>query len=225
MPSNAPKGKLHMSLRSKRLVGVAASTVLLSLVSATAHAQTIDVLTGGTNYFIEDAYVITEYTFSSPMILNSIGFLSRNGNVGTFEYSINNVAFSDARTSSIGTFDALDSGGVRWLNLSSPITLNKDSIVRVKTYNTLALDEGQENYITAKTTIREFQTLNLDANVSYNTFDQQGNLWNNNRATNSNLKVSNPSSNVAPEPGSIALLLTGGGALAGIALRRRRNAG
>ena len=40
----------------------------------------------------------------------------------------------------------------------------------------------------------------------------------------SNLRVSNPGSNVAPEPGSIALLLTGGGALAGIALRRRRNA-
>ena len=42
--------------------------------------------------------------------------------------------------------------------------------------------------------------------------------------TNSNLRVSNPGSNVAPEPGSIALLLTGGAALAGIALRRRRNA-
>jgi hypothetical protein len=42
--------------------------------------------------------------------------------------------------------------------------------------------------------------------------------------TSGNIKVSNPGSNVAPEPGSIALLLTGGGALAGIALRRRRNA-
>jgi hypothetical protein len=42
--------------------------------------------------------------------------------------------------------------------------------------------------------------------------------------SNGNLRVSNPGSNVAPEPGSIALLLTGGGALAGIALRRRRNA-
>jgi hypothetical protein len=39
MPSNAPKGKFHMSLLSKRLVSIAASTALLSLVSAAAHAQ------------------------------------------------------------------------------------------------------------------------------------------------------------------------------------------
>jgi hypothetical protein len=42
--------------------------------------------------------------------------------------------------------------------------------------------------------------------------------------TNSNLRVSNPSSNVAPEPGSFALALTGGAALLGICIRRRRNA-
>jgi hypothetical protein len=43
--------------------------------------------------------------------------------------------------------------------------------------------------------------------------------------TNSNLRVSNPSANVAPEPGSFALALTGGAALLGICIRRRRNAG
>ena len=44
--------------------------------------------------------------------------------------------------------------------------------------------------------------------------------------TNSNLRVSpaNPGSNVAPEPGTFALALTGGGALLGICIRRRRNA-
>ena len=36
---------------------------------------------------------------------------------------------------------------------------------------------------------------------------------------------SNPGSNVAPEPGSFALALTGGAALIGICVRRRRNAG
>jgi len=43
--------------------------------------------------------------------------------------------------------------------------------------------------------------------------------------TNSNIRVSNPGSNVAPEPGSFALTLTGGAALIGICVRRRRNAG
>jgi hypothetical protein len=212
-----------MSLFSKRLVGVVASTALLSLVSAAAHAQTIDVLTGGGDYHVADHSVTTEYTFSSPMILNSIGFLSRYGDNGTFEYSIDNLVFSDARTSSIGTLNAAVDG-VRWLNLSSSITLNKDAIVRVRTSNTLALNEG-EFYYSSKTTVREFQTLNLGANVSYNTFDSSGHNWTPDRVTNSNLKVSNPSANVAPEPGSFALALTGGGALLGICIRRRRNAG
>ena len=214
-----------MSLVSKRLVGIVASTALFSLVSAAANAQTFDVLTGNRDYHVADHSVTTEYTFSSPMILNSIGFLSRYGDNGTFEYSIDNLVFSDARTSSIGTLNAAVDG-VRWLNLSSSITLNKDAIVRVRTYNTLALDEG-ESYYQAKTTVREFQTLNLGANVSYNTFDSFGDNLTPFGVTNSNLRVSpsNPSANVAPEPGSFALALTGGATLIGICIRRRRNAG
>jgi hypothetical protein len=39
-----------------------------------------------------------------------------------------------------------------------------------------------------------------------------------------NIKVTNPGSNVAPEPGTFALALTGGAALIGVCIRRRRNA-
>ena len=71
-------------------------------------------------------------------------------------------------------------------------------------------------------------TMNNSVNVAYEGFvypDDGSQLhtdW-----TNSNLRVSpsNPGSNVAPEPGSFALALTGGAALLGICVRRRRNAG
>ena len=83
-----------MSFITRRLVGVTASAVLLSLVSATAHAQLIDVVTGSSGNWNTDKQCTTVYTFSSSMILNSIGFLTRDDRpldtnpFGVFEYSI-----------------------------------------------------------------------------------------------------------------------------------------
>ena len=64
---------------------------------------------------------------------------------------------------------------------------------------------------------------NSSSNVTYGGMTVNSNGAN--HLTNSNLRVSNPGSNVAPEPGSFALALTGGAALIGICVRRRRNAG
>jgi hypothetical protein len=202
-----------MSFITRRLVGVAASTVLLSLVSATAHAQLIDVFSGGTLYSTGLRYN-TVYTFSSPMILNSIGFQTHNEGDGVFEFAINGGGFANASTSSLGTFNAVDSSGVRWFQLINPVTLSTNATVNVQT-------SGISGY-------RYNQTLNTAANVNFVTsyffdgtaYPESSSVF----ASNSNLRVSNPSSNVAPEPGTFALALTGGAALIGICIRRRRNA-
>jgi hypothetical protein len=91
----------------------------------------------------------------------------------------------------------------------------------IVTVRTVFIDEYDSDTAYFRTGV----TLNsLSTNVSYvgHTTENQNNP--DRRLTNSNLRVSNPSSNVAPEPGSFALALTGGAALLGICIRRRRNA-
>jgi hypothetical protein len=204
-----------MSFITRRLVGIAASTVLLSLVSATAHAQLIDVFSGGTLYSTVFRFN-TVYTFSSSMILNSIGFQTHEDGDGVFEFAINGGGFANASTSSLGTFNAADSSGVRWFQLINPVTLGTNGTVNVQT-------SGYSGY-------RYNQTLNSAANVDFVTGYDYGSGTGVERrsdfASNSNLRVSayNPSANVAPEPGTFALALTGGAALLGICIRRRRNA-
>ena len=208
-----------MFLNKKRYVSIAASTVLLSLISSAGNAQNIDVFSGGFLGNSNPGYV-TDYTFSSSMILNSIGFYPSNDGIGVFEFAINGGDYVNASTSSLGTFNIDDSAGVRWFQLSNPITLSKNATVSVRT-------NGVTSY-------RSFQTLNTAANVDFVTSypdvgQNLGQTSTHNRLffiSNSNLRVSpaNPGSNVAPEPGTFALALTGGGALLGICIRRRRNA-
>ena len=106
-----------MSFIMRRLVGVAASAVLLSLVSATAHAQLIDVVTGSSGNWNTDKQCTTVYTFSSSMILNSIGFLTRDDRpldtnpFGVFEYSIGTGSFQNVPNSGGSLLGAVN--GVR----------------------------------------------------------------------------------------------------------------
>jgi hypothetical protein len=212
MPSNAPKGKLLMNQLSKRLVGIAASTVLLSLVSTTAYAQTSDVLTLGRLYeYQHDGFVMTEYTFNSSMILNSIGFVATNNTSGWFEYRLNNnvVKFFNFNDQSLAPI----ANGIRWYTLPTPLTLTATDKIRLDTELTY---NGQA------TAVQVYSSVIPNVNV-YTDYNRQGQSTE--LLTNSNLKVTNPSSNVAPEPGTLALALTGGGALIGICIRRRRNAG
>ena len=148
------------------------------------------------------------------MILNSIGFLPIDEGSGVFEFAIstvNNGDFANTDTSSLGTFNTVNSAGVRWFDLYSPITLSKDDTVTVKT-------SGYKGY-------RSYQVLNSAANVNFVSYENGSAFAPVESTSSSNLRVSNPGSNVAPEPGSLALALTGGAALIGICVRRRRNAG
>jgi hypothetical protein len=207
------------------LVGIAASTVLLSLVSATAHAQLIDVVTGSTGNWNTDKQCTTVYTFSGSMILNSIGFLTRDDRpldtnpFGVFEYSIGTGSFQNVPNSGGSLSGAVN--GVRWLNLETPITLTAGQTVSVRTSNTWR--KSSNSY---ESHLRFNAALNASANVSSIINYEGTSPTPHARDTNSNLRVSayNPGSNVAPEPGSFALALTGGAALIGICIRRRRNA-
>ena len=207
-----------MSLLSNRLVSIAISTVLLSLTSAAANAQ-IDVLTGltGDNLSRNTGILESTYTFNRSMILNSIGFVT-NGDKSIYtslQYSIGGV------NQSFNTLDLVDgSDGISWLTLVNPVTVLKDQQVRVMTAGP-QIDFG--GFPTEFTAYRNYSSIDSTSNVSYGgmvtTFSSYSDR------TNSNLRVSNPGSNVAPEPGSFALALTGGVALIGICVRRRRNAG
>ena len=215
-----------MSLITKRLVGIAASTLVLSFISVAAHAQ-IDVLTGGDFlwYYSEDGdrVVTSTYTFNRSMILNSVGFIdpdndnmfnsfSINGNVQTF--------------SSSNLLSAVD--GVRWLSLSSPITLQQGDTVSVSTrWNLWQAYPEDEIPEMSEWRLRRYFSTDASSNVTYGGTNRLPNGGIDTNLSNSNLRVSasNPGSNVAPEPGSFALALTGGAALLGICIRRRRNAG
>ena len=197
-----------MSLLSKRMVSIAASTVVLSLVSASAHANLIDVLTLTSN--VKGTYaqtLYTRYTFQDSMILNSIGFLNYNSNA-TMSYSINGAAFIPVSIS-----DPKDSYDLKWLTLNQSVSAG--TVLRVKTENTSSYSSASANSGTNVLYGGMYQINLISGLEESHGIDK----------TNSNIRVSNPGSNVAPEPGSFALALTGGAALLGICVRRRRNAG
>ena len=209
-----------MSLLSKRLVSIAASIIVLSHVSASANADT-DVLTGGAHFGgITDGATST-YKFTDSMILNSIGFYTPGGSYEFLEYSLKGSTYRYG----VDFFDnnLISENGFSWLTINPQAMVNNE-IVTVYTKNDTYNNNGER--IGTNTGLFNNFTVNPSAKVSYvglvaSPFGSQPLTgW-----TNSNLRVSNPGSNVAPEPGSFSLALTGGAALIGICVRRRSNAG
>ena len=203
--------KVHskMSDISRKLSSAAASLATLILVSSSAHAQT-DVLTGISGTSFIQGQSITTYTFSSSMILNSIGFYTNGDTPQSLSYSINGASQS-VDLNSLST----EVSGFRWLTLSNPTTILQNQSVAVTTLGKNYIGRARTHYVSGF-------TVNASSNVSSVTMTGFSDI-----RSNSNLRVSayNPGSNVAPEPGTFALALTGGGALLGICIRRRRIAG
>ena len=202
-----------MSLIAKRLVNIAASTALLSLVSAAAQAQT-DVLTDTTfNSTPGWGQGTSTYKFTGSMILNSIGFVTNGKTPESLSYTIKGTNYN-VSVASLSN----EENGFRWLTISpQSLVANDEVTVSTKFRNEISLPAS---YVRGNVT-----QPSPSKNVSYIRFDDLDNENYYLNVTNSNLRVSNPGSNVAPEPGSFALALTGGAALIGICVRRRRNAG
>ena len=202
-----------MSLLSKRLVSIAASTLLLSLVSASAHAEFEFLTSSPTSgpMYNWGVTATSTFTFTQSMILNSIGFAT----VGT-----QNVAFSyaygDGGFTNISTLGTQDANGFSWYDFSTGQAIQSGTILKVRMERATPTGGYGAGIYTVT-------GQNAAANVVYNGLVAASAP--NVGLTNSNIRVSNPGSNVAPEPGSFALALTGGAALLGICVRRRRNAG
>ena len=138
------------------------------------------------------------------MIVNSIGFVTGGYSLASASYGIGSTF-----TSVLGDLGA-EVDGIRWYTPTTGLSLSNGDVLTVKT---LGSEYSPDDNLATR--LRVVTSSNGSPNV---TFSGSGGY------SNSNIRVSNPSSNVAPEPGSFALALTGGAALLGICIRRRRNA-
>ena len=196
-----------------RFLGSAATAAGLLLcigIAPNVYAQTSAVLNmvggNGSNYIDAANGTFSTFTFQQSFILNSVGFVTGpydqlNGGMTRF-YKIGNADWVEI-TQGLPLDEAT---GVGYYTFSNPQTYAAGTQISIKS---MWVTESKH---------RKFDAINV-AGVTHSTSITG--------YTSGNLRVtpSDPGSNVAPEPGSFALALTGGAALLGICVRRRRNAG
>jgi len=193
-----------MNVRSLKLAGAAAGLLLLVGMAPNVYAQS-DVLNDIGKGTDTSTFEASTFTFQQSLILNQIGFMTAYQPNEVYRYKIGDAAWTTV------TADQQD-GRLLYYTFANPTTYTAGTTV------VLESSYYDSNSSSTKYLYASYSGVN-NVGVSFSTTASG--------YTAGNLRVSpsNPGSNVAPEPGSIALLLTGGGALAGIALRRRRNAG
>lgn len=191
-----------------KFAGRLAALGLVGMLAVGVHAQTA-VLNFGTDLPREGVGGFTKFTFNDSMILNSIGWATFNQNPALYFYRINE-----------GDFDFVnvgpsDNNNVAWFDFGTGLQVDAGDNIELWGGSGLMdlLDPGVSQV----------------AGVTFNGFTGHDgvNMFNDHTLlATGNIKVTptNPGSNVAPEPGTFALALTGGGALLGICVRRRRSA-
>ena len=211
-----------MSLISKRLGGIVASTAVLSLFAQTAHAQGTwytdkalwqSVVTNATNA----VYSGSEGVKTSPYSVNGVTATATGG----FNHQASKLTTREVNKSIQFTFSGNAFSGEFGLYKAGRLSAETTSFGIVgtgfsQTFTTSASGFTFLGYISDSTSpiIVRYIIPNSNGQASLTRFSF-GNVTN----------PSNPGSNVAPEPGSFALALTGGAALLGICVRRRRIAG
>jgi hypothetical protein len=209
-----------VNVRSLKLAGAAAGLLFLVGAAPSVHAQSTQVLSmnnfNQTTKGSASSQTHSKFTFLGSLILTEVGFATKADVTPRFSYKINSGELIPVTVSSTIT----DSYGVAWHTLLNPVQMNNGDIVSLLTYDGgtsgAAMSQNGFTSWTSSNSLVRFDGFRTSfASSSPFMGLSTGNL---------RVSPSNPSANVAPEPGSIALLLTGGGALAGIALRRRRNA-
>ena len=201
-----------MTAFRNRLLGLAASTLALSCFSSVAYAQGPEVLDFTGSTFQTKADSVSYFTFNQSMILNNIGWVydSIMPSYTIFGYQRGYINSSGtfvgtfAQTFSENDLDTVTVSGLRYLK-----SFTAQEYASGTVYQVYALLFFGDIYT---------RTGFLDNAVGVTHFNPAGSTF-----ASGNLRVSSPS-NIAPEPGSIALALTGGAALIGVCIRRRRNA-
>ena len=205
-----------MKFSSMRSAIVIASVIAGSVIPTQAFAQ-IDVFNSvRVLEYGQTGDSISTYRFNSSMILNSIDFGTTNSNLIKFSnltlsYQIGTGAYQTVDNSLLGAVDALGYQRIYLGELN--VAAGTDVMVRIQGANhNTSSDPGAPN---------------VTSNVTY--VGNSNHPGDPTRFTNSNIRVYNPGStvpgaSVAPEPGTFALALTGGAALIGVCIRRRRNA-
>lgn len=212
-----------MSLISKRLIGIVASTALLSLVSAAAHAQVFSTQYGTwyTHRATWESYITNFQTahYDTPPGSNSAPWIESGitATAGSTTWDVGNGYLSTMDTEPVTFTFAGNAFGGDFSSLGSNITLN------------FTVD-GSSSYPLPVTAHDEGYTFlgyisNSSSNISVTVMPSADQVVVDSFTRANGTNPSNPGSNVAPEPGSFALALTGGAALIGICIRRRRNAG
>jgi hypothetical protein len=194
------------SIKLKTLLCVA-GVLGVSALGVSVQAQGTPLFTGGSATTFAVADTVSTYTFSGSMIVNSIGLYTGGATPAYIGWALNNGQFQDITNQSYTISD-----GFRWYTLNQSFSGT----------NTLQV---QTTFSTLNNSFLLLPSENSNLNVSLTNIANLSNNIDLDGAINSNIRVSNPGSNVAPEPGTFALALTGGAALAGVGLRRRRKLG
>ena len=190
-----------MNLRSLKLVGAAAGLLFLVGTAPNVYAQT-EVLNGIDKGGDTPTFETSTFTFQRSLILNQVGFMSAGQPNEVYRYKIGDNPWATV------TADQFD-GRLYYYTFANPTTYAAGTTVVL-----------ESSYYNAELSSTKYLYAGYSGvNAVGVSFTPTASGW-----SSGNIKVSEPGSNVAPEPGSIALFLTGSGALAGIALRRRRNA-
>jgi hypothetical protein len=211
-----PKGKLLMTQLSLRLVGIAASTVLLSLISTGAHAQ-------GRWYTNQALWESLVTNFQTANYIGSDRGTSVGDNgvtaTGRELFQIDGALITYADNAPITfTFSGNAFYGEFYSNVAGSFDFSVDnSSTNVYSLPTASVaGSGFLGYISdsaSPITVKVSPNVSTGLRLRVPSF-----------SFGDGTNPANPGSNVAPEPGSFALALTGGAALIGICIRRRRNA-
>jgi len=212
-----------MKFSSMRSVIITASTVLMSVLSMSANAQG----TWYTNYATWQSLVTNVRTADYTQVPTGDSPWEENGVTataasGTWENDVSGALNTyDSLVPVTFTFTGNAFGGYFGLtDYSFPDFTQSGMTFSIggSSTNTYSLTSG-----TGYTFLGYISDSPSDISVTVNGVEGDNTVTVDSFSFG-NRKPLDPGSNVAPEPGTFALALTGGGALIGICIRRRRNA-